>query len=60
MKTEGFICTGSKTTAGGGNLKPGQGSDPNPEEESEFEGGGAKAFDGNGMNDFDPTPSTKE
>ena len=61
MKTEAFICKSPAATGGGSGLPAGEGSDPNPEEE---EGGfeTAKAFDGNGINDFsfDPTPSTKE
>ena len=58
MKTEAFICTSPNVTGGAGGYEDG-GGDPDPEERDRD---GAKAFDGNGINDFpfDPTPSTKE
>ena len=55
MKTEAFICTSPKVTGTAGGYEDG-GGDKDPVEEP------AKAFDGNGVNDFsfDPTTSTEE
>ena len=54
MKTEAFICA-SPDSGTGSDFGNGGGDKDNGRDE-------AKAFDGNGINDFsfDPTPSTKE
>ena len=57
MKTEAFICTDSdKNTGTVPGFEGGKGGDGDGGRDE------AKAFDGNGINDFsfDPTPSTKE
>ena len=59
LKTEAGICTDSEKNTGTAGGYENGGGDPDPDEERDSVT--AKAFDGNGMNNFpfDPTPSTK-
>ena len=60
MKTEAFICTSPKVTGDVEEITEGEGSDKSDDKDDRD--GDAKAFDGNGVNDFsfDPIPPTKE
>ena len=62
LKTEAGICAGTDTQGTAGGQEAGEVIKTDPNEKDDFEGGGAKAYDFDGVTDFpsDPIPPTKE